>query len=133
MSLSLCLTELRNAWFPHITTEGLNRIIDLLEKGSPFLLKGTFSGAPTQGCIATHIAWQHPKTRDISDEAGIIWLTRIAGLNPATSQVVQYWDEKGLADWELRMALLKEFADEKARRDQLLESELQAIQNEVVQ
>ena len=57
-----CLGELRSAWLPHITEAGLDRLVDLLEKSSPLLIHGCFTRAMPMGCLATHIAWHHPRT-----------------------------------------------------------------------
>jgi hypothetical protein len=116
MTLSPCLCELRDVWLPHVTDVGLNRIIELLEKGSPLLIHGAFTRTLPMGCLATHIAWHHPATRHCTTEAGITWLSRIAHLNPATSQVIRSWDARGPHDWELRSALLEAFKEERERR-----------------
>src|SRR5712691_5323564 len=87
-----CVRELQTAWFPNMTDAGLDRLIELLEKGSPLLIHGCFAKAATMGCLATHIAWHHPKTEHLNIEAGIAWLTCVAGLNPATSSVIREWD-----------------------------------------
>jgi hypothetical protein len=116
-----CVRELQTAWFPHITDAGLNRIVDLLEKGSPLLIHGCFTKAASMGCLATHIAWHHPRTEQLNDEAGIAWLTRVAGLNPATSQVLREWDTRGGKDWTLREDLLGVFQAEQKHRLRLRE------------
>jgi hypothetical protein len=116
MPLSTCLKEFRNEWLPHVTEVGLNRVIELLEQGSPLLIHGAFTRAVPQGCLATHIAWHHPRTCELTQDAGITWLSRIAGLNPATSLVISAWDVQGWQDWELRTALLEACRDERSRR-----------------
>lgn len=108
--------ELHAAWLPNITDTGLRRIIDLLEKGSPLLISGCFTRAIPMGCLASHIAWNHPETCSLTIDAGITWLHRQAGLNPATSSVLREWDLRGLADLDLREALLHEFRTELATR-----------------
>src|SRR5205807_9489025 len=55
-----CLNELRTVWLPHLCDSGLARLLDLLEKGSPFLISGCFTGAVPMGCLASHAAWHHP-------------------------------------------------------------------------
>jgi hypothetical protein len=112
-----CLNELRNAWLPHITDTGLSRVIELLEKGSPLLISGAFTRAVPMGCLASHVAWNHPRTACQTVDAGITWLHRVAGLNPATSQVLREWDLRGTRDLGLRADLLGEFRAEQARRD----------------
>ena len=77
--------ELNESWLPNVSAAGLDRIIDLLEKGSPLLLSGRFTETLPRGCLATHIAWHHPAVCHRTVDAGILWLTRVAGLNPATS------------------------------------------------
>ena len=114
-----CLRELRQVWLPNITDAGLERLIDLLEKGSPLLIHGSFSRAVPMGCLATHIAWNHPRTCHLTQEAGINWLNRVAGLNPATSQVIREWGRRGTHDWEMRTELLAVLrAEQQARRQQ---------------
>ncbi|HJZ92991.1 MAG TPA: hypothetical protein VKE40_19100 [Gemmataceae bacterium] len=118
MQIAPCLTELRDGWFPHTTDAGLDRLIDLLETGNPMLIHGAFTRALPMGCLATHIAWHHPATEGLSIEAGITWLSHVAGLNPATSQVIRAWDCGGHHDWELRWALLAACKEERARRQE---------------
>jgi hypothetical protein len=98
--------ELRESWLPNATPAGLDRVIDLLEKGSPLLLSGRFTEVLPRGCLATHIAWHHPAVAHRTYDAGILWLTRIAGLNPATSGVIREWDRRGPHDWTFRRELL---------------------------
>src|SRR5947207_2177925 len=93
-----CLGEFRTAWLPHISDNGLERLVDLLEKGSPLLIHGCFTRALPMGCLASHIAWHHPETAHLSLDAGIHWLHGVAGLNPATSCVLQEWDWRGSGD-----------------------------------
>jgi len=121
MSFQLCLDELRSAWFPNVTDTGLKRLIDLLDKGSPLLIHGSFARAATQGCIATHVAWNHPATEWMDEDAGVRWLTRVAGLNPATSHVLNAWDGYGSADWALRCELLEACKTEQYRRSEIHE------------
>jgi hypothetical protein len=116
MHLAPCLKELRDGWFPHTTDAGLDRLIDLLESGSPLLIHGAFTRALPMGCLATHVAWHHPMTAELSGDAGIAWLSRVAGLNPATSHVIRAWDCGGQYDWELRSALLAACKEERDRR-----------------
>jgi hypothetical protein len=116
-----CLNEFRNVWLPHMTSEGIDRLIDLLEKDSPLLIHGSFARAVPQGCLATHVAWNHPVTEHLTMEAGICWLNKVAGLNPATSLVIREWDKAARCDITLRQELLfemKEFRRERQRRVQ---------------
>jgi hypothetical protein len=112
-----CVRELRTNWLPNITDAGLHRLIDLLEKGSPFLIHGCFTRALPMGCLATHVAWNHPRTAHLSIDAGINWLHHIAGLNPATSRVLREWDRGGSQNWEMRAELLGIFKQERASRN----------------
>lgn len=116
MSTDEPLAEFRSAWLPHITDGGLNRIIELLEKASPLLIHGTFARVPPMGCLASHVAWNHPQTCRLDHEAGVMWLSRVAGLNPATSRVILAWDRHGTGDYALRSALLEACRDERAER-----------------
>jgi hypothetical protein len=111
-----CLGELQFAWLPHITDAGLDRLISLLEKSSPLLIHGCFTRAVPMGCLATHIAWHHPRTSHLTLDAGITWLHHVAGLNPATSNVLRDWDRRGVHDLELRADLLAFFKKEQRLR-----------------
>jgi hypothetical protein len=103
---SECVNELRSAWLPNITDEGLDNLINLLEKGSPLLIHGCFTRSVPMGCLASHVAWHHPSTQHLTFDAGIAWLHNVAGLNPATSHVIREWDRRGACDWALRSELL---------------------------
>ena len=116
-----CLRELRSSWLPNISDTGLERLIDLLEKGSPLLIHGCFTKAVPMGCLATHVAWNHPRTAHLTVDAGISWLHRVAGLNPATSHVIREWDSRGSQNWEVRSELLAAFREEAMRRRSLCE------------
>jgi hypothetical protein len=98
--------EFRNDWLPNITDAGLARLIELLSTHSPLLIHGQFTSALPQGCPASHAAWHHPKTRHLMDDAGIVWLTRVAHLNPGTSVVLQTWDQARETPWTVREPLL---------------------------
>ena len=111
-----CLGELRSAWLPNTTDTGLERLIHLLERGSPLLIHGCFTRAVPMGCLATHIAWHHPRTAHLTGEAGITWLHRVAGLNPATSYVLREWDRRGAHDLDLRGELLAVLREEQRAR-----------------
>lgn len=106
MNFAPCVKELREGWFPHTTDSGLKRLIGLLESGSPLLVHGAFTKSLPMGCLATHIAWHHPVTHQMTHDAGVIWLSHIAGLNPATSSVIRAWDEGGVTNWDLRNVVL---------------------------
>jgi hypothetical protein len=111
------LSEFRTGWLPNVTDSGLVRLAELLESGSPLLIRGAFTEAVPMGCLASHIAWNHPATRDLGDEdAGVSWLTRVVGLNPATSAVILAWDREGPLDRDLLAGLLAACRDEQARR-----------------
>ena len=43
----------------------------------------------------------------IASQVGVLWLTRVAGLNPATSLVILEWDRLGASDWQARSRLLE--------------------------
>lgn len=120
------IAEFRAVWLPHITDAGLERLTDLLGKGSPLLIHGAFTRAVPMGCLATHIAWNHPRTCRFQHEAGVVWLSKVAKLNPATSSVILAWDRGGVADFELRSELLAACVEEQARRAVTAELELAA-------
>ncbi len=111
-----CVRELRASWLPSITDSGLDRLIELLEKASPLLIHGSFSRAVPMGCLATHAAWNHPRTCRLTIDAGIRWLHHVAGLNPATSHVIREWDRRGAQDWEMRAELIALFREERQKR-----------------
>ena len=116
MSLADPFVEFRGRWLPHVTDSGLTRVRRLLESASPLLVHGTFSRAEPMGCLASHIAWNHPATAELHDDAGIRWLAKVARLNPATSAVIVAWDRHGVADRELCAGLLTECRAEQCRR-----------------
>jgi hypothetical protein len=111
-----CVAELRSHWLPHITDAGLDRLVELLEKGSPLLIHGCFTKAVPMGCLASHAGWNHPRTAHLTLDAGISWLNRVACLNPATSHVIREWDCRGPHSWEVRAELLAHFKEERRRR-----------------
>jgi hypothetical protein len=113
-----CVRELHTSWLPNITDEGLNRLIDLLEKGSPLLIHGSFTRVVPMGCLATHVAWNHPRTAKLNLDAGITWLHRVACLNPATSHVIREWDRCGANNWEVRAELLAVLKEERQGRQE---------------
>jgi hypothetical protein len=114
-----CIHELNASWLPNITDAGLDRLVDLLEKGSPLLIHGSFTRAVPMGCLATHIAWNHPKTARMTLDAGVCWLNGVAGLNPATSLVIREWDRCADYDFDNRRELTSIFRQESDRRRQL--------------
>jgi hypothetical protein len=118
------LNEFRARWLPCVTDDGLQRLIDLLGRANPLLIHGAFTRAMPMGCLATHIAWNHPQTRACREDAGIMWLSRVARLNPATSAVILAWDRDGIADFELRTALLAACLEEAERRTQSRDTEV---------
>ena len=126
MPTSEPVCEFRAAWLPHVSSAGLDRLIDLLEKASPLLIHGAFTRAVPMGCLASHIAWNHERTSHLHNEAGVMWLCRVAKLNPATSSLVIAWDRAGVGDFELRTGLLAACHDEKVQRDEVFEEELEA-------
>jgi len=111
-----CLAELQTSWLPHLTDAGLDRLIDLLEKGSPLLIHGSFTRAVPMGCLATHAAWNHPQTAHLTLDAGIFWLNKVAKLNPATSHVVRAWDRCAHFNYEVRSDLLAIFKEQRRLR-----------------
>jgi hypothetical protein len=117
MSTATALAEFRTRWLPAATDAGLRRLVELLDRASPLLIHGSFSRCPSQGCLATHLAWHHPRTAGLTTDSGIAWLTKVAGLNPATSFVVTSWDRDGVHGWELRGELLAECREELRRRE----------------
>jgi hypothetical protein len=64
------------------------------------------------------VAWHHPATEKLTMDAGIAWLHRVAGLNPATSHVIREWDRRGAANWEMRSELLTLLKEHRQSRQQ---------------
>ncbi len=124
-SAAAALAEFRSAWLPHVTDCGLERLIGLLEKASPLLIHGAFTRSAAMGCLASHVAWNHPATRDHDHEAGALWLTRVARLNPATSALLLQWDRAGVHDFGLRADLLRLCREERERRATAADAELE--------
>jgi len=110
-----CLHELRSSWFPNITDSALDRIIELLEEGSPYLIYGSFTRVPPMGCLATQVAWHHPETAHLMLDAGIRWLHGVASLNPATSLVLREWD-RSAGNLEYRTNLLAALTEHRQER-----------------
>jgi hypothetical protein len=127
MSTRSAIQEFSLAWLPQMTNKGITRLLELLESASPYLIHGRFGQSSLQGCLATHIAWNHPKTAFLRDEAGICWLTKIARLNPATSHLVVAWDEAGLANLELRFGLIEACYREQEDREYQFQDEFQEL------
>jgi hypothetical protein len=127
-----CLQEFRTTWLPHITDCGLDHLIDLLERDSPYLIHGSFARAVPQGCLATHIAWRHPKTEHLTLDAGVCWLNHVAGLNPATSTVIRAWDKASGFRFELRAELLTELKEQRQlRREPKMENRVRQFMETV--
>ena len=82
------------------------------------LARFVLPGRRPMGCLATHIAWNHPRTAHLTVEAGISWLNHVAGLNPGTSHVIREWDSRGPHDWEIRAELLALVREEQQARSQ---------------
>lgn len=118
MLSSKCLEELRTSWLPAMTDNALNRIVELLEKQSPFLTSGTFNRSGVLGCLATHAAWHHPATAHLLGSAGITWLHSVVGMNPAASHVIQEWDCHGPDSWDARCQLLDVLRQEQRNRQE---------------
>jgi hypothetical protein len=111
-----CVRELQASWLPHLTDAALDRLIELLEKDSPFLVHGCFTRCLPMGCLATHAAWHHPRTAHLTVDAGISWLHWVAHLNPATSHVIAAWDRAGSRNLDVRFELLRHFKEERLAR-----------------
>ena len=113
-----CVRELQTLWLPKITDDGLDRLIDLLDRGSPLLIHGCFTRTVPMGCLATHAGWNHPRTAHLTQDAGICWLYQVAGLNPATSHVIREWDSRGAHDWTVRADFLEVLKEARTARCQ---------------
>jgi hypothetical protein len=120
MLSSESIRELQSAWLPNMTDAALRRLIELLANNSPLLIHGAFTRSVPMGCLATQAAWNHPQTARLTQDAGILWLHHVAGLNPATSQVIRAWDDaagNGYRRFVLRQELLGQLRDELQRRE----------------
>ena len=110
------MDELHHRWFPGAMDGAIDQVIRLIEAASPLLVSGYFCKLPPQGCLATQIAWHHPKTCHLNQDAGIVWLDRVANLSPVTSHVLTFWDARGSSDLAYRHFLLDQFKSERSRR-----------------
>jgi len=119
--------EFQTVWLPNIADAGLRRLSDLLQSSSPLLIHGAFTRAIPMGCLASHVAWNHPDTEHLNEEAGACWLTKIAGLNPATSAVILAWDRGGLHDRQLRGEIHAACRAELDRRAEWIEEHVEEL------
>lgn len=126
-----CVRELRAAWLPNMTDAGLARLMELLEKNSPLLVHGCFTKAVPMGCLATHVGWNHPRTAHLTLDAGVTWLNRVAGLNPATSHLIREWDARGPHSFAVRAELLAMLHEEQRARQVALPRAAPALLVEV--
>jgi hypothetical protein len=110
------IREFQDCWLPNITDQGLERLIELLDRQSPLLIHGSFTRSMPMGCLASHAAWHHPMTAHLNLDAGISWLYQVAGLNPGTSALLREWDRQGSQAWELRTEVLDLLLTERRRR-----------------
>lgn len=110
------IDEFQTAWLPNLNASALARLTEMVLSQSRFLIAGRFDGAVAQGCLATHAGWHHPATAHMDEEAGIGWLTRVAGLNPATSRVMLAWDAEWNDNHHFRVALGEALLAESLRR-----------------
>ena len=70
------------------------------------------------GCLATHIAWHHPEHLQFPLDAGVYWLSQVAGLNPVSSHVIREWDQACEFDWLIRADLLEELKEHRKTRQE---------------
>ena len=61
--------------------------------------------------------------RRVTHDAGIQWLSCVAGLNPATSRVIREWDSSVAFNHEMRADLLALFKEHRGRRREQTASE----------
>ena len=110
------VSELRTAWLPNLTKGALRRLIELVERRHPFLIRGNWSAAHAMGCLATHAAWNDSRTEDRHADAGYVWLLNVAGVE--RSHVVREWDAAGDNESNLRSQLLAFLRQELSRRSE---------------
>ncbi len=127
MSSDAAISEFQTVWLPNVTGDGLQRLTELLQSSSPYLIHGAFTRAIPMGCLASHIAWNHPDTGYLNEEAGACWLTKIAGLNPATSAVILAWDRNGIHDRTLRAEILAACLAERDRRSEWVDEHVEEL------
>lgn len=113
--------ELEQHWLPNLTDRALSRLVELLDRGDPMLIRQHWAAAGAMGCLATHAGWNHEQTEHLGDSAGPIWLSQVAGVPLCRSHLVREWDFAGYDPyrlWELRSELVGVFRDEqRARRE----------------
>jgi len=127
MPSDAAIHEFQTVWLPNVTDAGLRRLTDLIQSSSPFLIHGAFTRAIPMGCLASHIAWNHPDTSYLYEEAGACWLTKIAGLNPATSATILAWDRNGIHDRSLRAEILASCLTELERRAEGVDEHIETL------
>ena len=111
--------EFRTHWLPKLTDPALERLITLLERDDPRLIRSRWTGASVMGCLATQAAWNDARTEDFGDRAGPAWLHHVAGIVPAHSKVVRDWDqsiEHPFDAWQVRGQLLAMLREEHGSR-----------------
>ena len=117
------IQEFRDRWLPNATDEGLNELLELLDNESPMLMRRHWTTKTNDvsdfaiGCLATHVAWHHPKTEHLHAAAGFEWLRQVVGLDTRAepSYVINAWD-RGEPMAPVLVELIKEELQRRADR-----------------
>jgi hypothetical protein len=103
-----------------MTGPAIERLIRLLERNDPRLIRNAWTGGSLRGCLATQAAWNDSRTEELGERAGAAWLHSVAGVVPTRSKVIRDWDqaiEHPFDAWQVRgrmLALLRE--EQESRR-----------------
>ncbi|HUG94407.1 MAG TPA: hypothetical protein VML55_26485 [Planctomycetaceae bacterium] len=111
--------EFRTHWLPSMTDAALGRLITMLERNDPRLVRNTWTGGSVMGCLATQAAWNDARADEFGVRAGPRWLYRVAGIAPMHSNVVRDWDqsiEHPFDAWQVRGQLLAMLREEHESR-----------------
>jgi hypothetical protein len=111
--------EFRTHWLPNLTNPALERLITLLERNDPRLIRSHWTDGRVMGCLATQAAWNDARADEFGERAGARWLSRVAGIAPMHSKVVRDWDqstEHPFDAWQVRGQLLTMLCEEQESR-----------------
>ena len=111
-----CLGEFRGSWLPHITDAGLDRLIDLLEHGSPLLIHGCFTKAVPMGCLASHVALEPPEHLPFDPGRRYYLATQSRIAQSSDVALLREWDQRGICDLEMRSDLIDILSKERSTR-----------------
>ena len=99
MASNTAVTEFRAAWLPHVTDDRPAPPRRSARQGQPAFDPRRVHSAHADGLPRLAHRLESPARRAISTtRPASMWLSKVAGLNPATSAVILAWDRAGNAD-----------------------------------